>query len=128
MDIPITREGLVPKNFSIPTREEFATEQEADTELNQLQNWIESKHCPSADELAGLSSKMKSLAQLFDQISIGKGVLIIRRHDKPERKLEIVPSTQVEHIIWFYHEGPGGAHQAPKKTSAKIIGCSGGRT
>ena len=36
VDIPILREGLVPEDFSIPTREEFATEQEADTELNQL--------------------------------------------------------------------------------------------
>ena len=42
VDIPISREGLVPDDFSIPTREEFATEQETDTELNQLRNWIES--------------------------------------------------------------------------------------
>ena len=65
----------------------------------------------------------KSLAQLFDQTSILEGVLVIRRHDDPERKLTIVPSTQFEHIIRFYHEGPGGAHQAPKATSAKIISC-----
>ena len=110
VDIPILREGLVPEDFSIPTREELATEQAADTELNQLRKWIESKQCPSADKLAGLSSRMKSLAQLFDQISIRKGVLVIRRHDDPERELIIVPSTQVEHIIRFYHEGPGGAH------------------
>ena len=38
VDIPISRERLVPEDFSIPTREEFATEQEADTELNQLRN------------------------------------------------------------------------------------------
>ncbi len=65
---------------------------------------------------------MKSLAQLFDQISI-RGVLVIWRHDDPERELTIVPSTQVEHIIWFYHEGAGGAHQAPKAISVKIIDC-----
>ena len=123
VDIPISREGLVPEDFSIPTREKFATGQEADTELNQLQKWIESKQFPSADELAGLSSRMKSPAQLFDQISIREGVLVIRRHDDSEQELTIVPSTQVEHIIRFYHEGPGGAHQAPKTTSAKIIGC-----
>ena len=49
--------------------------------------------------------------------------MVIRRHDDPERELTIVPSTQVEHIIRFYHEGPRGAHQVPKATSAKIIGC-----
>ena len=122
VNIPISRKGLVPEEFSIPTREELATEQEADTELNQLRNWIESKQCPLADELAGLSSRMKSLAQLFDQMSI-RAVFVIRRHDDPERELTIVSSTQVEHIIQFYHEGPGAAHQAPKATSAKIIGC-----
>ncbi len=36
LDIPISREGLVPEDFSIPTREEFAKGQEADIELNQL--------------------------------------------------------------------------------------------
>ena len=123
VDIPISREGLVPEDFSIPTREDFTQEQETDTELMQLRNWIESKQCPSADELAGLSGRMKSLVQLFDKISILEGVLVIRRHDDPERELTIVPSTQVEHIIRFYHEGPGGAHQAPKATSAKIISC-----
>ena len=85
VDLPILREGQVPENFSIPTREEFATEQEADTELNQLRKWIESKQCPSADELAALSGKMKSLAQLFDQISI-LGVLVIRRNRRPRAR------------------------------------------
>ncbi len=66
---------------------------------------------------------MKSLAQLFDQISIRENFMIIRRHDDPERDLAIVPNTRVEYIIRYYHEGPGGAHQAPKATSAKIIGC-----
>ena len=47
----------------------------------------------------------------------------MRRQDDPERELTIVPSSQVDHIIRFYHEGPGGAHQAPKATSAKIIDC-----
>ena len=49
--------------------------------------------------------------------------MVIRRNDDPERELTIVPSIQVEHIIRFYYEGPGGAHQAPNTTSAKIIGC-----
>ena len=123
VDIPISREGLVPEDLTISTREEFTKEQETDTELIQLRKWIESKQCPSADELAELSGRMKSLAQLFDQISIREGVLVIRRHDDPERELTILPSCQVAHIIRFYHEGPGGAHKAPKATSAKIIGC-----
>ena len=123
VDIPISREGLVPEDFSIPTREEFAKEQEADTELLQLQHWVESKQCPSIDELAAFSGRMKAYAQLFDQISIQDGVLVIRRHDDPTRELTIVPGARGEHIIRFYHEGPGGSHQAPKATSAKIISC-----
>ena len=66
---------------------------------------------------------MKSRAKLFYQIFILESVLVIRRHDDPKRELTIVPSGQVEHIIRFYHERPGGAHQAPNATSAKIIGC-----
>ncbi len=123
VDLPISREGLLPEDFIIPTREELAAEQKADTELRQLRDWLESKQPPSADELAGFSGRMKSLAQLFDQISIREDVLVIRRHDDPERELTLVPNTRVEHIIRYYHEGPGGAHQAPKATSAKIIGC-----
>ena len=34
VNILISREGLVPEDFSISTREEFATKQQADTELN----------------------------------------------------------------------------------------------
>ena len=66
---------------------------------------------------------MKSLAQLFDQISIREDVLVIRRHDDPERELTIVPNMRVANIIQYYHAGPGGAHQAPKATYTKIIGC-----
>ncbi len=123
VDLPISREGLLPEDFIIPTREELAAEQKADTELRQLRDWLESKQPPSADELAGFSGRMKSLVQLLDQISIREDVLVIRRHDDPERELTLVPNTRVEHIIRYYHEGPGGAHQAPKATSAKIIGC-----
>ena len=38
VDIPIIRKKRVPEDFSIPTREDFATEQEANTELNQMRN------------------------------------------------------------------------------------------
>ena len=123
MDYPISREGLLPEDFIVPTREELAAEQKADTELRQLRDWIDSKQPPSADELAGFSGRMKSLAQLIDQISIREDVLVIRRNDDPERELMLVPNTRVEHIIRYYHEKPGGAHQDPKATSAKIIGC-----
>jgi transposase InsO family protein len=123
IDLPISREGLEPEDFTIPTREEFAREQDADTELKQLRGWLEEKQCPSADELAGLSGRMKSFAQLFDEISIRDGLIIIKRHDDPERELTVVPSAKVEHLIRFYHEGPGAAHQAAKATSAKVIRC-----
>ena len=66
---------------------------------------------------------MKALAQLFNDMSIRDGVIIVKRHDDPERELTVVPSAKVEHIIRFYHEGPGGAHQAAKATSAKVIRC-----
>ena len=123
IDLPISREGLEPEDFTIPTREEFAKEQDADEELKQLRGWIEAKQYPSADELAALSGRMKAFVQLFEEISVRDGVLVITRHDDPERELTIVPSAKVEHIIRFYHEGPGGAHQAAKATSAKVIRC-----
>ena len=66
VDLPISREGMVPEDFMIPTRRKIATEQEADTELQQLQNYKESKQYPSADELAALSCRMKAFLQLFD--------------------------------------------------------------
>jgi transposase InsO family protein len=123
VDLPISREGLTADDFTIPTREQFATEQKGDIELKQLREWIEIKQCPSADELAGLSARMKTFVQLFNEISVIEEVLVIKRHDDPERALTVVPSSQVDLIIRFYHEGPGGAHQAPKATSAKIIRC-----
>ena len=123
VDLPISREGLEPEDFTIPSREEFVTEQKADAELKQLRQWLEVNQCPSADELAALSGRMKALAQLFEQISIQDGLLVIKREDDPERELTLVPSAKVEHIIRFYHEGPGGAHQAAKATSAKVIRC-----
>ena len=65
VDPSISRKGLVPDDFTISTRKEFAKEEEADTALKQLRNWIESKH--SLDELAGLRGRINSLAQPFDQ-------------------------------------------------------------
>ena len=82
---------------------------------------INAKQCPSADDLAPLSGRVKALAQVFDQVSLRDSVLIIRRHDDPERELIIVSNALGERLIRFYHEGPGGAHQVPKATSAKLI-------
>ena len=123
VDLPILRKRLLPEDVIIFTREKLAAEQKVDTELRQMQDWIESQQPPSADELAGFSGRIKSLAQLFDQISIREDVLVIRRHDDPECELTIVPNTRVEYIIHYYYKGLGGAHQAPKATSAKNICC-----
>ena len=123
VDLPISRENLKADDFTIPTKEEFADEQKADAELRQLREWINTKQVPSADELAPLSNRMKALAQLIDQVGTREEVLVIKRLDDPERELILVPSAMAERIIRFYHEGPGGAHQAAKATSAKIIRC-----
>ena len=123
VDMPISREGTTAEDFAIPGPEEFQAEQEADTELMQLRAWINSGQCPSVDSLAPMSGRMKALSQVFEETHIKEGVLVLRRLDDPERDLIIVPSSRVENIIRFFHEGPGGAHQAPKATSAKIIRC-----
>ena len=66
-------------------------------------------------------NRMKSFAQLLDQISLRESVLIVKRSDDPGRELILVPSSLSERVIRFFHEGPGGAHQAPKAILAKII-------
>ena len=121
IDLSISRDGLTADDFATPTRKEFEQEQTTDTELRLLREWIEQKRCLSADDLATLSGRMKSFAQLLDQISLRESVLIVKRSDDPERELILVISSLSERIIRFFHEGPGGAHQAPKATSAKII-------
>ena len=121
VDLPISREGLEPEDFTIPTREEFIEAQKRDIEIEQLRNWVESHHPPSTDDVAPMSNRMKALTQLFDELRLADGLLVIRRHDDPERELVIVPDACVERLIRFYHEGPGSAHQAAKSTSARII-------
>ena len=64
---------------------------------------------------------LSSFAQLFDQISIHESVLVVNRSDDTKRELILVPRTLTERVIRFFHEGPGGDHQAPKSTSAKFI-------
>jgi hypothetical protein len=112
VDLPISRENLKAQDFVIPMREEFAVEQKSDLELRRLPEWFDAKQRPSADELAPLSSRMKTLAQTLDQVSVREELLIIKRLEQPERNLTIVPSARVEHIIRFSHEGPGGAHHS----------------
>ena len=94
----------------------------ANTELQRLQDWIESKKPPSTDELAGLSGRITSLAHFFDQTHI-RGVLIIRRHDNSERELTNVPNTRVEHFIRFSHKRLKDSDHNPKATSPRIISC-----
>ena len=54
-------------------------------------------------------------------MSLQDSVITLRRSDDPQRKLIVVPSSLIERVIRFFHEGPGGAHQAAKATAAKII-------
>ena len=62
LDLPISREGVRAEDFTIPSREEFAAEQAADPELKTLSTWLDNKRCPSQDDLAPLSSRMKKFA------------------------------------------------------------------
>ena len=75
----------------------------------------------SEDNLARLSGRLKSLAQIFDQFSLHEKVIVICQPDDPVRELIVVPSTLTERLIRFFYEGPGGAHQASKAISAKIL-------
>ena len=68
-----------------------------------------------------MSGYLKCLAQIRDETALHDGVIVLRRADDPERKLILVPSAFVERVIRFIYEGPGGAHQATKATSAKVI-------
>ena len=58
---------------------------------------------------------------MFDEIAVRDGLLVIRRNDDPEREQTVVPCARVDKIIRYFYEGPGGAFQARKATSAKII-------
>ena len=121
LDLPISRDSLNSDSFSIPTAEEFSTAQAEDSELKQVRQWLDKKQSPSADALAPLSDNMKIFAQLFDELSLHDSVIVLRRSDDPKRELILLPSSLTERIIRFYHEGPGGSHQAAKATSSKII-------
>ena len=121
IDLPISRDGLTADDFATPTLKECEQEQTIDTELRLLREWIEQKQCPSADDLAPLSGHMKSFAQLLDQILLRESVLIVKRSNDPEQELILVSSSLSERVIRFFHEGPGGAYQAPKATTVKII-------
>ena len=68
VDLPISRSGISADDFTIIMSKEYAQAQESDTELQLLRDWITAKQCPSANDLAPLSGRMKALAQLFDQI------------------------------------------------------------
>ena len=118
IDLPISRAGIQVIDFQIPTSQEFATAQSADPELKQLRQWIDEQRTPSADELAPSSGHF---AQLLSETLLHDAVIVIRRADDPERKLVVVPSALVKRVIRFFHEGPGGTHQAAKATSAKVI-------
>ena len=117
VDLLISREGLTADDFILPTREQFVEDQDNDGELKQIRKWVDTKMRPSADELAHYNASVKS----FVQIAVRDGLLVIRRNDDPEREQTVVPSAWVDEIIRYFQEGPAGAHQAPKATSAKII-------
>ena len=46
---------------------------------------------------------------------------MLKRTDDPEIELILLPSSLIERIIRFFHEGPGGSYQAAIATSSKII-------
>ncbi len=119
--LPISREGIQVSDFQIPINDEFATAQSADPELKQLRQWIDAQRTPSAEELAPLIGHLKCLAQIRDETSLHDGVIVHMRADDPDRELIVVPSSLFKRVIRFFHEGPGGAHQAAKATSAKVI-------
>ena len=121
IDLPISGAGIQVNEFQIPTSEEFATAQSADPELKQLRKWINERRTPSADEVAPSSGHLKCFAQLLSVASLHDAVIVLRSADDPERELILFPSALVERVIRVFHEGPGGAHQVAKATSAKII-------
>ena len=121
VNLPISRKGLTSDDFMLPTREQFIEDQDNVGQLKQIRKWVEAKTRPSADELALYSAIVKSFVQMFDEIAVRDGLLDIRRNDDTEREQTVVPCARVDEIIRYFHQRAGGAHQAPKATSAKII-------
>ena len=77
---------------------------------------LDQKQCFSADALASLSDNMKIFAQFFSELSLRDSVIVLKRIVDLERELIVLPSSLIERIIRFFHEGPGGSHQAAKAT------------
>ena len=99
VDLPISRDRITAQDFIVPTSEKFEKAQKEDTELKILRTWIEKKRASSEDYLAPLSSRLKSLAQIFDQFSLHEKVIVLRRPDDPVQELIVVPSTLTERKI-----------------------------
>ena len=99
MDLPISRDGIIAQDLIVFTSEEFEKAHTEDILLKILRIWIKKKRAFSEDYLASLSSRLKCLAQIFDQFSLHEKVIVLRRPDDPARELIVVPSNLIEKII-----------------------------
>ena len=121
LDLPISRDGMSSSDLQTPTAAEFSQAQTEDSDLRQVREWIDQKHTPTADEVAGLGARLKELAALLDRICSREEVLVLRDEENATGERIIVPASLVERVIRNLHEGFGAAHQAAKATTAKLI-------
>ena len=90
VNLPISNAGISADDFTIPKSEKLEQTQNYNTELQLFCEWINANQCSSAVDLATFSGRIKSFAQVFNQISLRDSVLIIWRHDGSEGELIIV--------------------------------------
>lgn len=115
-------EEMSLKDFIIPTAKEMALAQKLDEELETVRLWIEKKKKPSADPLAGLSSRRKCFAEIFDELRVSTvNVLVGGSNSETLNVATIVPKILMERVIRCYYKRPGSSHHAVQAKAAKIV-------
>ena len=94
--------------------EKLQLEQELDPLLGEVRKWLETKKLPSKKELQKKNSSLRSMARFFDQLTMEKGILKLRRHDGSA--VIVLPKTYHETVLNMLHDDEAAGHLGTDRT------------
>lgn len=95
-------------------------EQDLDLLLSEVKGWLTAGKLPPKKELRKRNRNLRTLARLFDQLTIEQGIMKLRRHDDSSDPVILLPRTYREAVLQMLHDDRTTGHLGTARTQEKV--------
>ena len=96
-------------------------EQDLDPIFSEVKKWMTTGRLPAKKELRKRNRNLRTMARLFDQLTLEQGIMKLRRHGEKNGSVILLPQTYRETILKMLHDDETAGHLGTTRTLEKAV-------